>query len=154
MRRNSARIKGLVLPLLALNVLIIHQLAAAQTPTHPSVPAIMPTLAGPAKPRTTQWEELCTTKGLIAPWLTQVLDGLHKLRDAGATNKERLFAVRDKNTRRRRRDGRCRRHDRLLLPGLPDDRDELSPDRLPDRGGELVYKTTPRGRLPWGYGGG
>ncbi|KAK1966075.1 hypothetical protein LY78DRAFT_657703 [Colletotrichum sublineola] len=70
MRRNSARIKGLVLPLLALNVLIIHQLAAAQTPTHPSVPAIMPTLAGPAKPRTTQWGELCTTKGLIAPWLS------------------------------------------------------------------------------------
>ncbi|KAK2024017.1 hypothetical protein LX32DRAFT_644022 [Colletotrichum zoysiae] len=69
-RRNSTRIAGLVLPLLALNVLIVPHLAAAQTSTHASVPAIMPTLAGPAKPRTTQWEELCTTKGLIAPWLS------------------------------------------------------------------------------------
>ncbi|KAK1999976.1 hypothetical protein LX36DRAFT_699247 [Colletotrichum falcatum] len=66
--RSSSRITGFML--LALNVLILPRLAAAQTSTHASMPAIMPTLAGPAKPRTTQWEELCTTKGLIAPWLS------------------------------------------------------------------------------------
>ncbi|KAK1983533.1 hypothetical protein LZ30DRAFT_713990 [Colletotrichum cereale] len=70
MRRGSTWGMGRVLPFLALNVLLMPQLAAAQGPTQTPIPAIMPTLAGPAKPRTTQWEELCTTKGLIAPWLS------------------------------------------------------------------------------------
>ncbi|KAK1593586.1 uncharacterized protein LY79DRAFT_174254 [Colletotrichum navitas] len=90
-----------------------------------------------------------------------VLDGVRKLGDAGAIDKERLFAVRDKNTRRHGCDGRRRRHDRLLLPGLPDDRgvslrrgrlfrmfranmicQELPPDCLPNRGSELVHEAT------------
>ncbi|KAL0941204.1 uncharacterized protein CTRU02_203967 [Colletotrichum truncatum] len=63
--------RGFLLPLLAFCVLVMPRLAIAQTASQTeSIPAIMPTLAGPAKPRTTPWEELCTTRGLIAPWMS------------------------------------------------------------------------------------
>lgn len=58
-----------LLPLVALSDIFMPQLAAAQAPTQPSMPAIIPTLAGPANPRTTQWDELCSKKGLLLSWL-------------------------------------------------------------------------------------
>ncbi|KAF6842714.1 hypothetical protein CMUS01_02842 [Colletotrichum musicola] len=71
MSRYSNQERGSMFTLLALCILVMLHLATAQTATQTdSIPAIMPTLAGPSKPRTTPWEELCTTKGLIAPWMS------------------------------------------------------------------------------------
>ncbi|WYZ36732.1 hypothetical protein EsH8_II_000238 [Colletotrichum jinshuiense] len=72
MANISAQERGMSALLLVLCALIMANLAMAQTTATPteSIPAIMPTLAGPATSRITPWEELCTTRGLIAPWMS------------------------------------------------------------------------------------
>ncbi|KAK1534484.1 uncharacterized protein CCOS01_03236 [Colletotrichum costaricense] len=58
------------LPLLTLFIWLMPQLVSGQTAIQTqSVPGIMPTLAGPSKPRITPWDEECTTRGLIRPWI-------------------------------------------------------------------------------------
>ncbi|KAK1633447.1 hypothetical protein BDP81DRAFT_74003 [Colletotrichum phormii] len=70
MERFFSSRKGPLLSLLALFIWLMPRLVSGQTAIQTqSVPAIMPTLAGPSKPRTTPWEELCTTRGLIEPWM-------------------------------------------------------------------------------------
>ncbi|KXH35499.1 hypothetical protein CSAL01_01580 [Colletotrichum salicis] len=70
MERFDSSVNRAFLPLLALFMWIMPRLVSGQTAIQTqSVHAIMPTLAGPSKPRTTPWEELCTTRGLIEPWM-------------------------------------------------------------------------------------
>ncbi|UQC74814.1 uncharacterized protein CLUP02_01466 [Colletotrichum lupini] len=58
------------LPLLTLFIWLMPQLVSGQIAIQTqSVPGIMPTLAGPSKPRITPWDEECTTRGLIRPWI-------------------------------------------------------------------------------------
>ncbi|KXH36717.1 hypothetical protein CSIM01_03111 [Colletotrichum simmondsii] len=70
MERFNSSGKGTFLPLLVLFAWLMPQLVSGQTAIQTqSVPGILPTLAGPSKPRITPWDEECTTRGLIRSWI-------------------------------------------------------------------------------------
>ncbi|KAI3530837.1 hypothetical protein CSPX01_14571 [Colletotrichum filicis] len=73
MEKFNHSVNRAFLPLLALFIWLMPQLVSGQTAIQTqSVPGIMPTLAGPSKPRITPWDEECTTRGLIRPWMYDI----------------------------------------------------------------------------------